>query len=81
MRSILRRLLGVVLLAPLGAMIAIVAPTCQRGTVSGAGGPGLGSEWLNNLAALGLMASVPIAIYGLLLLFGKPKKTREGQDR
>lgn len=71
----MRRLLGLVLLIPLAGMISVAAPTCSRGSVRGAAGPGLGSEWLNNLAALGLMVSVGVAVAGLVLLFGPPKRS------
>jgi hypothetical protein len=54
-----RRLLGLVMLLPLIWLISIVAPTCQRGAIKGAGGAGLGSELLNNLATLGLFVSAP----------------------
>jgi hypothetical protein len=69
-----RRLLGLALLLPLGFLIPVVAPTCQRGGVKGASGAGLGSEWLNNLAALALMLAVPAAIAGATLLFRRAKK-------
>jgi hypothetical protein len=72
-----RRLVGLVMVLPLGWLVSIIAPTCQRGAVRGAAGSGLGSEWLNNLATLGLFVSVPLAIAGLVRLFGSAKRQDE----
>jgi hypothetical protein len=76
-----RRLLGLAMVLPLAWLISIVAPTCQRGAIKGAGGgAGLGSEVLNNLATLGLFVSVPLAITGLVYLFGSSKRADTDAD-
>ena len=67
-----KRLLGVVMLLPLAWIISVTVPTCKRGGRTG--GPGLGSELLNNLATLGFFIAVPTAIAGLVFLFGSAKR-------
>jgi hypothetical protein len=74
-----RRFIGFLLTLPIILVLVVAAPTCERGTVKGAGGPGYG-EALNNLLAFIFIVGIPIALIGLTMLFGKkpaPKKEPE----